>query len=181
MNALNIGQLAKASETGIETIRFYERHGLMPAPTRAASGYHRYPRAAAKRMHFIQRAKRLGFTLNETASLLRLEEGGNRTETKTIASTKLEEIESRIADLQRMRKRLRELTQHCSDQGSGSRAGYPITAALNDRDAQMSEQTRAGATDPVCGISGGSPSRLEECDSLAVIRLISAIIFYVRK
>lgn len=124
----SIGQLARTAETGVETIRFYERRGLMPEPPRTSSGYRRYPLDAAERLRFIQRAKRLGFTLDEIGSLLRLEAGGDRAEVKKIALAKLGEIETRIADLERMRATLCELTQRCS--GHGPVAGCPIIGAL---------------------------------------------------
>ncbi|MDT0636104.1 MerR family transcriptional regulator [Spectribacter hydrogenooxidans] len=124
----SIGQLARTAETGVETIRFYERRGLMPEPPRTSSGYRRYPLDAAERLRFIQRAKRLGFTLDEIGSLLRLEAGGDRAEVKKIALAKLGEIETRIADLERMRATLCELTQRCS--GHGPVAGCPIIDAL---------------------------------------------------
>lgn len=124
----SIGQLARTAETGVETIRFYERRGLMPEPPRTSSGYRRYPLDAAERLRFIQRAKRLGFTLDEIGSLLRLEAGGDRAEVKTIALAKLGEIETRIADLERMRATLCELTQRCS--GHGPVVGCPIIDAL---------------------------------------------------
>jgi len=126
----SIGQLAKATEMGVETIRFYERRGLMPEPPRTASGYRQYPRNAVDRLHFIQRAKRLGFTLDEIATLMRLEAGGDRAEVKEVALTKLEEIEARMADLERMRTTLRHLSSRCS--GTGPVAGCPIIAALSD-------------------------------------------------
>lgn len=126
----SIGQLARTAGTGVETIRYYERRGLMPEPPRAASGYRRYPLDAADRLHFIQRVKRLGFTLEEIAGLLNLEEGGDRGQVKAFAEAKLEEIETRIADLEHMRASLRELTARCS--GEGPVAGCPIIEALND-------------------------------------------------
>lgn len=124
----SIGQLAKTAATGVETIRFYERRGLMPEPPRTPSGYRRYPRDAAGRLRFIRRAKRLGFTLDEITSLLRLETGGDRAEVKVIALSKLEEIEARMTDLERMRATLRELIGSCS--GHGPVAGCPIIEAL---------------------------------------------------
>lgn len=126
----SIGQLARTASTGVETIRYYERRGLMPEPPRAASGYRRYPLDAADRLYFTQRGKRLGFTLEEIAGLLKLEEGGDRARVKAFAEAKLEEIETRIADLEHMRASLRELTAHCS--GEGPVAGCPIIEALND-------------------------------------------------
>ena len=92
----SIGQLAKATDTGIETIRYYERRGLMPEPPRAASGYRRYPADAVQRLRFIRRSKRLGFTLDEISALLQLQAGGQRADIKAIAEAKLEEIETRL-------------------------------------------------------------------------------------
>ena len=99
----SIGQLANAADTRVETIRYYERRGLMPEPPRANSGYRRYPRDAEQRLRFIRRAKRLGFTLKEIMALLRLQAGGERADIKAIAEDKLDEIETRLADLERMR------------------------------------------------------------------------------
>ncbi|MES1952607.1 MerR family transcriptional regulator [Salinisphaera sp. S4-8] len=128
----SIGQLAKAADTGIETIRYYERRGLMPEPPRAASGYRRYPDDAAQRLHFIRRSKRLGFTLDEISALLQLQAGGQRADIKAIAEAKLEEIETRLDDLQRMRTTLQDMTQRCS--GHGPVAGCPIIETLNDNE-----------------------------------------------
>jgi len=128
----SIGQLAKAADTGIETIRYYERRGLMPEPPRAASGYRRYPGDAAQRLHFIRRAKRLGFTLDEISALLQLQAGGQRADIKAIAQAKLDEIETRLDDLQRMRATLQDMTQRCS--GHGPVDGCPIIETLNDNE-----------------------------------------------
>ncbi|MAA73242.1 MAG: heavy metal-responsive transcriptional regulator [Salinisphaeraceae bacterium] len=126
----SIGQLAKSADTGVETIRFYERRGLMPDPPRAPSGYRRYPRDATDRLLFIRRAKRLGFTLDEIGTLLALQEGGGRAAVKAIAQAKLAQIEARIDDLRRMRKTLAELEKQCS--GHGPVPGCPIIEALSD-------------------------------------------------
>ncbi|KEZ75774.1 MerR family transcriptional regulator [Salinisphaera hydrothermalis] len=124
----SIGQLAKNADTGVETIRFYERRGLMPEPPRAASGYRRYPLDAVGRLLFIRRAKRLGFSLEEIGTLLSLQEGGDKTQIKGIAQAKLAQIETRIEDLKRMRATLADLEQQCS--GRGPVAGCPIIEAL---------------------------------------------------
>ncbi|MES1927184.1 MerR family DNA-binding protein [Salinisphaera sp. T31B1] len=128
----SIGQLAKTADTGVETIRFYERRGLMPEPPRAASGYRRYPPGAADRLRFIRRAKQLGFTLDEITTLLGLQAGGERAEVKGIALAKLSEIEARLADLERMRAALQDMTRRCS--GEGPVAGCPIIETLTDKE-----------------------------------------------
>ncbi len=128
--SISIGQLAKNADTGIETIRFYERRGLMPDPPRAPSGYRRYPEHFTNRLRFIQRAKKLGFTLDEIITLLQLQDGGGkRAEVKTVAKEKLLEIDERIDGLQRMRVTLAELESQCS--GRGKVKGCPIIEALS--------------------------------------------------
>jgi MerR family mercuric resistance operon transcriptional regulator len=128
--AYSIGQLARAADTGVETIRYYERRGLMPEPPRAASGYRRYPGEAVQRLRFIRRAKRLGFTLDEIVSLLQLQAGGQRADIKAIAEAKLTEIETRLVDLERMRATLHDVTCRCS--GEGPVDGCPIIETLSD-------------------------------------------------
>lgn len=129
----SIGQLAKSADTGVETIRFYERRGLMPEPPRAPSGYRRYPHDATSRLLFIRRAKKLGFTLEEIGVLLSLQDGGDKARVKAITRAKLAQIETRIVDLQRMRDTLEALDKQCS--GHGSISGCPIIEALNQPEA----------------------------------------------
>ena len=75
---LTIGRLAREAGVGIDTVRFYERRGLLPAPERTAAGYRLYDTDAAARILFIRRAKRLGFTLDEIMTLLRLQDEGGK-------------------------------------------------------------------------------------------------------
>jgi len=127
--SLKIGQLAKQADIGIETIRFYEREGLLPAPPRSASGYRHYAPGAVSRLQFIRRAKHLGFTLAEIGELLQLQDGsGSRADVKALTKRKLEKVEQRIADLRRMRKELSELSGRCN--GKGPVGGCPIIEAL---------------------------------------------------
>lgn len=130
----SIGQLANAANIRVETIRYYERRGLMPEPPRAASGYRCYPHDAEQRLHFIRRAKRLGFTLKEIKMLLRLQAGGERADIKAIAEDKLDEIETRLAALEHMRILLQDVTRRCS--GRGPIAGCPIIETLNHEPAE---------------------------------------------
>ncbi|MES1933960.1 MerR family transcriptional regulator [Salinisphaera shabanensis T35B1] len=134
----SIGQLANAADTRVETIRYYERRGLMPEPPRANSGYRRYPRDAEQRLRFIRRAKRLGFTLKEIMALLRLQAGGERADIKAIAEDKLDEIETRLADLERMRVTLHDVTRRCS--GRGPVTGCPIIETLNHEPKQHTQR-----------------------------------------
>jgi MerR family mercuric resistance operon transcriptional regulator len=135
MNRLSIGRLAKSSGVGVETIRFYEREGLLEAPARTASGYRQYKPDAIARLGFIRRAKQLGFSLGEIRELLSLASAdGDRAQVKALTEHKLAEIEQRIEELRRMRAALAELNHQCS--GQGPVEGCPIIEALDDEDSQ---------------------------------------------
>lgn len=135
MSTLSIGRLADAAGVGVETIRFYEREGLLERPARTASGYRRFPQAAIERLGFIRQAKRLGFSLAEIRELLALAEAaGDRAQVKALAQHKLAEIEQRIDELRRMRAALAELTAQCS--GHGPIEGCPIVEALTGADGE---------------------------------------------
>jgi len=130
---LKIGAVAKAAGVSIDTVRFYEGRGLLPSPQRSAAGYRLYDQSTIERLNFIGRAKGLGFTLNEIVLLLDLQDkGGRKAEVKSITGAKLEQIDRKIEDLQRMRSVLGKLNGDCS--GSGSVAGCPIIEALVDGD-----------------------------------------------
>ncbi len=126
---LTIGQLARRADVGIDTIRFYERRGLLPAPERTASGYRLYAPATADRLQFIRRAKALGFSLEEITALLELQDkGGRKSQVKQLTNHKIAEIDAKIDDLQKMRSVLHALNQDCS--GHGDIGGCPIIEAL---------------------------------------------------
>ena len=126
---LTIGITAKQAGVTTDTIRFYERRGLLPSPTRTANGYRIYTADTIDRLEFVRRAKKLGFTLDEIASLLTLQdEGGSKAEVKKLSREKLIKIEHKISDLQRMRAMLRVLNKQCS--GSGSIRNCPIIETL---------------------------------------------------
>ena len=126
---LTIGRLAKAAGVNIETIRYYQRRGLVEEPTKPLGGHRRYAAAAATRVRFIKRAQQLGFTLEEVSGLLRLEDGQSCRETRVLAERKLVLIEERIADLIRMRRMLKGLIAECT---AGQRPrSCPIIATLS--------------------------------------------------
>ena len=131
MKPLTRGQLAQASKVGAETIRFYEREGLLPPTPRSTNGYRYYTQDTVQRLNFIRRAKKLGFNLNEIKELLSLHDNPNasRAKVKTMTDSKLVEIENKIADLQRMREVLAHLAAECS--GEGPISGCPIIETLN--------------------------------------------------
>jgi Hg(II)-responsive transcriptional regulator len=129
MSALTIGRLAHAAEVGIDTVRFYERAGLLKKPPRTAAGYRLYAEADATRLRFIRRAKALGFSLEEIRELLRLNDGGgHRGAVRALAGQRLAEIERKLRELARMRNTLRQLVQQCH--GSGPLSGCPIIEAV---------------------------------------------------
>ena len=125
-----IGQVAARAGVGVETVRFYEREGLLPRPARRASGYRQYPAESVARLQFIRRAKALGFTLKEIAELLelRLDPRADRGTVKRRTAAKVEDIDRKIEDLGRMRRALVKLADACN--GQGHLSGCPILGAL---------------------------------------------------
>lgn len=128
---MKIGELARRADVPIDTVRFYEREGVIPPPPRRASGYREYGEADVHRLRFVRRAKRLGFTLTEVQDLLGLSE--DRTDDMAAfnarAQAKLVDIEHRIEELQRIRTALQSLVTACP--GHGSLDGCPILAGLS--------------------------------------------------
>ena len=110
---LTIGRLADEAGVNVETIRYYQRRGLMAEPDRPMSGHRRYDRDAIKRVRFIKRAQFLGFTLDEVGSLLELNEASACKETRDLAAHKLQVIDEKLADLNAMRKALQALLRQC--------------------------------------------------------------------
>jgi len=124
-----IGQVAKQVGIGVETVRFYERQGLIEDPPRTSSGYRQYPPDTVERLRFIRRAKELGFSLDEIGELLGL--GGDAcAEVRALAAAKVSDIEQRIADLEAMATVLRRLVGSC-DAGIGVE-GCPILESLRE-------------------------------------------------
>ena len=128
MAELTIGRVADAAGVNVETIRYYQRRGLMPEPDKPINGQRRYAADAVRRVRFIRRAQVLGFTLEEIGSLLDLDEAHACAETRHLAAHKLEVSESKLADLKAMRKALIALLRKC-DTGAAKRA-CPIIHAL---------------------------------------------------
>jgi len=115
MESLTIGKLAQRAGVGVETIRFYEREGLISEPPRRPSGYRDYPLETVARIVFIRRAKNLGFTLKEINELLelRVRPRRNCAQVKRSADAKIADIDGKIASLRRMRRALKDLTRAC--------------------------------------------------------------------
>ncbi len=127
---LSIGAVAKRAGVAIDTIRYYERAGLLPEPARRASGYRSYGEDTVVQLRFIRRAKELGFTLEEIRELLALSADRQRgvKAVKQRAQRRLAMIEQRIAELQRVRDGLASLIESCP--GHGRPEACPILQAL---------------------------------------------------
>ncbi|HEX8241190.1 MAG TPA: MerR family DNA-binding protein [Allosphingosinicella sp.] len=124
--SLTIGKLAAAGAVGVETIRFYQRKGLLGTPTRE-SGVRRYGSQDVRRLRFIRKAQAAGFTLEEIRELLDLDSGQDRSRARELARTRIESLDARIADLERARDSLRSLAAECAGGGEGP---CPILASF---------------------------------------------------
>jgi MerR family mercuric resistance operon transcriptional regulator len=125
---LTIAGAARASGVGVETVRYYERRGLVSQPKRGTGSYRHYQPDHVRRIRFIKRAQDLGFTLQEIASLLKLEDGTDRRSIRRIANARLEETRRRIADLKRIEGALGHLLHDCEAHARAPRC--PIIAAI---------------------------------------------------
>lgn len=135
---LTIGKVARLTGAGVETIRFYEREGLIPAPPRRASGYRQYPPATIDRIRFIKKSKDLGFTLAEIKELLDLSIGPKTTcaDVKRKTLGKIKEADAKITDLKRIRQALVRLTDQC--RGKGPVGECPILENLLSKNGRSS-------------------------------------------
>lgn len=134
MKSLTIGQVAEQAGVGLETVRFYERKGLIAEPDRKPSGYRQYDESVVDRLRFIRRAKDLGFTLAEIKDLLslRIDPGSTCSDVKTRAEAKIADISEKICSLQLMKKALLKLSKECQSQGATSEC--PILEALGSEE-----------------------------------------------
>ena len=126
---LKIGQLAQATTCNIETIRYYERAGLLPLPPRSQGGYRIYELEHVKRLNFIRRARDLGFSLQEVRALLRLVDARGRScnEARALAAQHLTDVRAKITDLKSMERVLRTMIARCKD---GNLPDCPLIEAL---------------------------------------------------
>jgi Hg(II)-responsive transcriptional regulator len=130
MEILSIGQVAQRAGVGVETVRFYEREGLLEEPPRRASGYRQYSEQVVTRLRFIKRAKLLGFSLKEISELLllRVDAQTSCEEVKQRTEAKIAEVERKLVELQRMRQALLQVASLCT--GQGPTGGCPMLDAL---------------------------------------------------
>lgn len=113
IEALTIGTFAKAAGASVETIRFYQRKGLLPEPSKPYGSIRRYGEADVARVLFVKSAQRLGFSLDEIGELLRLEDGTHCNEASRLAEHKLKDVREKLAELTRMESVLSELVSAC--------------------------------------------------------------------
>jgi MerR family copper efflux transcriptional regulator len=131
---IGIGALAKRAGVGIDTVRYYERNGLLAPCARLVSGYRRYGQLELARLRFIRRAQGLGFTLKEVRDLLALSAQRDIARVKHSAQAKLADVEKRIAALERVREGLANLIDVCP--GRGRAADCPILNALGAEEVE---------------------------------------------
>ena len=110
---LTIGALADAARVNVETIRFYQRKGLVAEPSRPSGGIRRYGTSELARVRFIKSAQRLGFSLDEVAELLRLDDGSHCNDARALAERKLQDVSERLANLRSIETALRQLIASC--------------------------------------------------------------------
>ncbi|MDZ7784157.1 MAG: MerR family transcriptional regulator [Halioglobus sp.] len=122
-----IGALARQAGVGVETVRYYQRRGLLHEPERPHGGIRRYGESDLRRLRFIRHARDLGFSLDEAGELLQLDDGVECAEAQRIAGDKLERITQRIEQLERIRGSLSALLEQCRDRKT---ARCPMIAAL---------------------------------------------------
>lgn len=128
LESLTIGALAKAVGVNVETIRFYQRKGLLPKPDRPRGGIRRYSRTDVARVKFVKSAQRLGFSLDEIAELLQLEDGTRCDEAGRLAERKLKDVREKLADLTRIEAALAGLVRACH--ARRSTLSCPLIASL---------------------------------------------------
>jgi Hg(II)-responsive transcriptional regulator len=126
-----IGEAAEQAGVNVQTFRYYERRGLLPKPPRRTSGYREFPDDAVRIVRFIKRAQDLGFSLDDVEELLRLRRhsGRNRVRIRSLAERRIEHIEQKIAELERMRAALETLVHSCH---AGTTLECPIIEALSE-------------------------------------------------
>lgn len=125
--ALRISELATAGGVGVETVRFYQRKGLLPAPEGEATGGRRYGSDDVRRLRFIRSAQEAGFTLREIAELLELDRSNDRPRAREMARARIADLDARIATLSEARDKLAKLARECAGSKSGP---CPIIASF---------------------------------------------------
>ena len=143
MNGFTIGELAKQAKVHVETLRYYERRGLIPRPRRTVSNYRVYSSENLRRVKFIKQAQGLGFSLKEIKRLLALRATPQArcADVRTYAAHKIEDIEGKILSLARMRKTLEKLIAECS--GDGPVTQCPILESLDSEASTVGQKVKS--------------------------------------
>lgn len=128
MNAMRISDLARAGGVGVETVRFYQRKGLLPKPRGAVQGARHYGPEDARRLRFVRQAQAAGFSLAEIAELIDLDRTGDRARARTMARERIDALDARIAQLASARESLARLAADCA---KGDAGPCPILAAFD--------------------------------------------------
>jgi MerR family mercuric resistance operon transcriptional regulator len=128
MQTITISGVAQAAGVNVETIRFYQRRGLLAEPDKPVGGIRRYGQKEVARVLFIKAAQRIGFTLDEIAQLLQLDDGAHCSEARAIAELRLADVRKRLDDLQRMETALAQLVDRCA--ARRGQVSCPLIAAL---------------------------------------------------
>lgn len=134
MPEMTIGQLAAAGGVNVETVRYYQRRGLLAVPERPSGSIGRYPSSALTRLRFIKRSQSLGFSLDDVQALLSLDDGRSCSAARAIGEHKLNEVRERIQRLQALEVALDELVDKCSTQRR--KVSCPLIAALMEPERQ---------------------------------------------
>lgn len=135
MGALTIAKLARAAGVGVETVRYYQRRGLMPLPRAAVSAYRQYDADHLNRLLFIRRAQVAGFTLEEIGELLSIDPRADRARVRELATRRIAELESKAEQIERARQALSRLLTDCRHKSKGP---CPIIEAF---EPEMSRQS----------------------------------------
>ncbi|MBT2304998.1 Hg(II)-responsive transcriptional regulator [Variovorax paradoxus] len=128
IDTLSIGAFAETAGVNVETIRFYQRKGLLPEPEKPYGSIRRYGKADVARVRFVKSAQRLGFSLDEVAGLLALDDGAHCSQARQLAEQKLADVRAKLADLHRIESVLVTLVDDCC--ASRARVSCPLIAAL---------------------------------------------------
>ncbi len=136
MERMTIGQLAAAADVNVETVRYYQRRGLLASPERPSGSIGRYSPAALTRLRFIKRSQSLGFSLDDVQALLSLDDGQSCSAARRIGERKLADVRQRLQTLQVLESALAELVGRCST--SKRRVSCPLVDALMASDEPVS-------------------------------------------
>lgn len=130
MEALTIGKLAKACDVGVETVRYYQRRGLLEAPARGGTdgGIWRYGADDLRRLRFIRSAQAAGFTLEQIGELLAMHKTSDREQARALARTQIATLDNKIAEMTQARDALQKLARCCDDSSEGP---CPILTAFD--------------------------------------------------